>query len=52
MKCEWCNEEVDELFDVYLDGTNDFYSLDVCEKCAEDLCGDYYPPEQVDEMFE
>lgn len=51
MKCEWCNKEVDELYDVYMDGTDDVYFLEVCEKCSDILCGDYYPPEQIDEIF-
>ena len=51
MKCEWCNSEVDELEKVYMDGMEDLYVLNVCEKCSDDLCGEYYPPEQVDEFF-
>jgi len=48
--CGYCKEKTDQHNEVILDGTDDIYSLKVCNKCCE-LLNDYFSPEEVDEMF-
>lgn len=50
-KCDNCGKEVETLNEIGLYGEDDFYKLDVCEECDEYLTGDYFPPEQITEMF-
>lgn len=51
MKCEWCGKEVLEVCEVHLDGTDDFYRLEVCKKCNDIISSDYYEPEYVDKQL-
>lgn len=49
-ECDYCKETTSQHNEVILDGTNDIYVLEVCNKCCE-LLNDYFPPEDADEMF-
>ena len=49
--CQMCNKEIDyEPNTIQLDGTDDIYCLEVCDKCLE-VYSDYIEPEQVDEII-
>ena len=48
--CDYCKKETDQYNEITLDGTDDIYVLEVCNKCYETL-NDYFPPEDVDKMF-
>ena len=48
--CDYCKKETDQYNEITLDGTDDIYVLEVCNKCYE-ILDDYFPPEDVDKMF-
>ena len=50
MQCDYCYTEVEVLYEIFLNGTDDFYQLDVCEDC-QDYLSDYFTPEEVDNMI-
>ncbi|HBJ1650896.1 TPA: hypothetical protein LA460_000115 [Clostridium botulinum] len=50
--CEMCGKEIDyEPLEICLDGTNDFYRLEVCKECEEKYEQDYFEPKEVDIMM-
>ena len=49
-KCDYCKENTNQYNQVILDGTDDIYTLEVCNNCYE-LLNDYFSPEDVDKMF-
>lgn len=49
--CEYCRIEVCEVFPIGVAGSDDFYQLEVCDKCVELLCEDYHSPEVITEMM-
>ena len=48
--CDSCNQRILNREEITLDGTDDFYSLNVCEECYDRL-SDCYTPEQVDKLM-
>jgi hypothetical protein len=40
-----------KLRELQLDGTEDIYTLELCNKCYDYLSSDYFSPEDVDQMF-
>lgn len=48
--CDYCKEKTDQYNEVTLDGTDDVYTLEVCDKCYE-ILDDYFSPEDVDRIF-
>lgn len=49
-ECDYCKETTSQHNEIILDGVEDIYVLEVCNKCYE-ILDDYFPPEDVDEMF-
>lgn len=50
--CEMCGKEIDyKPLEICLDGTNDFYRLEVCKECEEKYGHDYFEPDEVDKMI-
>lgn len=49
-KCEICGKEVEELNELYLDGTDDLYVLEVCNSCNNKY-SDYYTSEEIDNII-
>ncbi len=45
-QCNYCKELTNQYNEVILDGTDDIYVLEVCNKCCE-LLNDYFPPEDI-----
>jgi|BioPla2DNA2_1021312.scaffolds.fasta_scaffold189133_3 ribosome-binding protein aMBF1 (putative translation factor) len=48
--CDYCKKETKEYNEIILDGTDDFYVLEVCNDCYE-ILNDYYSPEDVDKII-
>lgn len=48
--CDSCGTKVLDRESITLNGTDDFYNLEVCEECYERLL-DCYTPEQVDRLM-
>lgn len=48
--CDSCSKKVLERDTITLNGTDDFYNLDVCDECYDRL-SDVYTPEQVDRLM-
>lgn len=48
--CDSCGEKTLDRESIILDGTDDFYNLEVCEECYDRL-SDCYTPEQVDKLM-
>jgi len=49
--CNICNKEDENLNELILDGTDDIYDLDVCDKCYDLYSSDYFSPEKIDNLF-
>lgn len=49
--CDSCGKRVLYREALTLNGTDDFYNLEVCEECYDKLL-DCYTPEQVDKLME
>jgi len=51
-KCEICKKEIEYIpLEIYLDGTDDFYRLELCVECDEIYGHDYFEPSQVDKII-
>ena len=50
MICDYCKQNTKETKEIRLDGVDDIYILEVCDKCYEILC-DYFSPEEVERML-
>ena len=50
-KCNICNTEVKQRKEIMLDGTDDIYNLEVCDKCYDLYSRDYFSPEEIDDLL-
>jgi hypothetical protein len=53
IECQRCKKKIRSYKskELQLDGTDDIYTLELCEDCYEYMSSDYFSPEDVDNMF-
>lgn len=49
--CQICDKNIQETFELYLDGTDDVYHLEVCDSCYKLYGEDYISPEEIDKLL-
>lgn len=49
-RCDICNKEHETRYELILHGTEDFYNMEVCDKCYDLYSNDYFSPEMIDDL--
>jgi|GEM_PF-5357529 len=49
--CGICNAKTEHLNEITLDGIEDIYNLEVCDRCYDFYSRDYFSPEEIDNLL-